>query len=143
MNFNPLIIVGRNRINGGLYCLKYSCRTRLAHSNGGPNYIFIFAIYSPWNLRGGNQDEENKYWKIKLHFGWILSGRCIKVTLPQHVAANTSQTQPTTIEFYFGSWSACSFFFGWENDQFVLGEEELSVYGTMAVRKYIIVKSKH
>ena len=101
MNFNPLIIVGRNRINGGLYCLKYSCRTRLAHSNSGPNYIFIFAIYSPWNLRGGNQDEENKYWKIKLHFGWILSGRCIKVTLPQHVAANTSQTQLTTIEFFF------------------------------------------
>ena len=132
MNFNPLIIVGRNRINGGLYCLKYSCRTRLAHSNGGLNYIFIFAIYSPWNLRGGNQDEENKYWK-KLHFGWILFGRCFKLTLPQHVAANTSQTQLTTIEF---------FFFG-SVDQFVLGDEELSVYGTMAVSKYIILKSKH
>ena len=98
MNFNPLIIVGRNQINGGLYCLKYFW-TRLAHSNGGPNYIFIFAICSPWNLRGGNQDEENKYWK-KLQFGWILFGRSIKVKLPQHVATNNSQTKLIAFEFF-------------------------------------------
>ena len=68
MNFNPLIIVGRNQ--GVLYCLKYS-KTRIVrpvHNNGGPNYIFIFAIHNPRNLRGGNQDKKNKYWK-KLHFG--------------------------------------------------------------------------
>jgi hypothetical protein len=69
MNFNPSIIVERNRVDGILYFLKFS-RSRLAklvHKNGGPN-ASTSAINSP---RNPNQNAENKC-KKKLHFGRVL-----------------------------------------------------------------------